>query len=110
MVLLDGALLVESRLLLTGSVLFFFELLQLYAMARVRAAPLNSACWVRWLFVCGLSIAAVSTKWTALATMGIVGLESVRSLLGTLHGCVLARDSTWRRAHRALAAPSAWRF
>merc|ERR1740124_813956 len=111
MVLLDGALLVESRLLLTDSVLFFFELLQLYAMARVRAAPLNSASGVRWLFVCGFSIAAaVSTKWTALATMGIVGLESVRSLLGTLHGCVLARDSTWRRAHRALDAPSAWRF
>ena len=34
MVLLDGACLVESRLLLTDSVLFFFELLQLYAMAR----------------------------------------------------------------------------
>ena len=44
-------------------VLFFFELLQLYAMARVRAAPLNSASWVRWLFVCGFSIAAaVSTE------------------------------------------------
>ena len=49
MVLLDGACLVESRLLLTDSVLFFFELLQLYAMARTRAAPLNSASWVRWL-------------------------------------------------------------
>ena len=61
--------------------------------------------------MCGLSIAAaVSTKWTALATMGIVGLESVRSLLGTLHSCVLARDSTWRRAHRALDVPSAWRL
>ena len=55
MVLLDGACLVESRLLLTDSVLFFFELLQLYAMARTRAAPLNSASWVRWLFACYIS-------------------------------------------------------
>ena len=57
-------------------ILFFFELLQLYAMARARGAPLNSRAFAGWLLLTGLSIAAaVSTKWTALATMGIVGLE-----------------------------------
>ena len=78
----------------------------------MRAAPLLSTCWVRWLFVCGLSIAAaVSTKWTALATMGIVGLESIRSLLATVHACLLARESPWRRHLKAIDAPSlrAWR-
>ena len=38
MILFDGATFVESRLILTDSILFFFELLQLWAMLKARAA------------------------------------------------------------------------
>ena len=56
-------------------------------MAKARAAPRLSRAYCTWTALCGLGIAAsVSTKWTALATMGIVGLESIRSLLVGLHG------------------------
>ena len=105
-VLLDGALLVESRLLLTDSVLFFFELLQLYAMAKTRnATPRCGRAYCGWLLLSGVGIAAsVATKWTALATMGVVGLESVRSLLEAVHGCVLEKRSMWRRHLKALEA------
>ena len=75
LVLLDGALLVESRLLVTEPLLFCFELAQLYcALRAARPPPLSRPPAHGWLMLTGLSIgAAISTKWTALATMAVVG-------------------------------------
>lgn len=97
LVLLDGAALVESRLLVTDSALFFFECLQLLHCLRASAAPPLSRRFHCHLCLCGLSIgAAVSIKWTALATMAAVGLESARCLLSAL---CLAIESASARVH-----------
>jgi hypothetical protein len=89
LVLLDGAMLVESRLLLTDSSLFFWDSLQLLTALRASAAPRGTAAFHAQLALTGLAIgAAVSTKWTALANMGVVGLDSIHSLLKTMHASV----------------------
>ena len=81
-VLCDGAALVESRLLLTDAPLFFFELLQLYGMVLVAQAPSGGAAFHCRLALTGSAIGcAISIKWTALATMAVVGLDTVRALL-----------------------------
>ena len=91
LILVDGAVLVESRLLLTDSSLFFWELLQLLTALRASAAAPLSASFHAYLAATGMAIgAAVSTKWTALATMAVVGLDSIRALLLALHAAVLA--------------------
>ena len=93
--LLDGALLVEARLVLTDSSLFFWELLQLLAALRAADAPPNSPAFHRELLLTGVAIgAAVATKWTALATMAVVGLESIRSL-------AVALGEGWHNFHHA---------
>lgn len=118
--LLDGAALVESRLLLTDSLLFLFEVAQLYGMVLVHNAeprvrlsvsirPLGrpspssqptlpahsesldrdrapqTPSFHRRLAFTGVAIGcAVSTKWTALATMAVVGLDTIGALLAEL--------------------------
>ena len=109
MVLLDGALLVEARLVLTDSSLFFWELLQLLAALRAADAPPNSPAFHRELLLTGVAIgAAVATKWTALATMAVVGLESIRSLAVALGAAIIGPASAYRRlllsAHYARGA------
>ena len=80
-VLLDGAALVCSRLLVTDALMFFFELLQLYGMLLVDDAPINSLSFHLRLALTGLAIGcAISIKWTALATMAMVGLHTIRAL------------------------------
>ena len=97
LLVLDGSLLVESRLLLTDSSLFFWDLLQLLTALRASATTPNTARFHQQLALTGLAIgAAVSTKWTALANMGVVGLDSVRALLWALHAAVLAPASPYR--------------
>ena len=56
MVLLDGGLLVESRLLLTDSLLFFWEMLQLLHAFRASAAPPLSLAYQAHLAATGQGI------------------------------------------------------
>lgn len=58
LVLLDGATLVESRLLLTDSSLFFWEALQLLCALRASAAPANGAAFHAYLALTGVAIGA----------------------------------------------------
>ena len=102
MALLDGSLLVESRMLVTDAPLFFFELLQLHFALRARACPPSSPALLRNLAATGVSIGcAISTKWTALATMAIVGIESIRSLLHTTARALSDQHSAHSRQWRA---------
>ena len=111
-VLLDGAALVESRLLLTDSILFFFELLQLYGMLLTAQTTPNTRLFHRYLALTGTAIGcAMAVKWTALATMAVVGLDTIRALLVEARAAVvLARREGSRRAMRPWVASFAARF
>ncbi|HSX01578.1 MAG TPA: phospholipid carrier-dependent glycosyltransferase [Candidatus Saccharimonas sp.] len=73
LLLLDNALLVESRFILIDSMLILFGLtaITLYLAARRRQG------WPRWRFMAAAAFCAglaASTKWTGLAILGIIGL------------------------------------
>ncbi len=71
--LLDNALLVESRFILTDSMLLLFGLSSLYAYLAARQQT-GSWRWV-WLSLAALMAgAAVSTKWTGLTALALIGL------------------------------------
>lgn len=88
LVLLDNALLVESRFILTDSVLLLAGLGALSGYLALRRRAGNR----RWLWVLLVAIcigAMVSTKWTGLATAGVIGLAWL--IEGVL------RKADWRR-------------
>lgn len=89
LLLLDNALLVESRFILLDSMLVLFGLsaLTLYLAARRRSHA------QRWIFLASSAFCAglaASTKWTGLAALGIIGIIWVLDNITTVR-------SHWRR-------------
>jgi dolichyl-phosphate-mannose-protein mannosyltransferase len=73
LVLLDNAILVESRFILMDSMLLLFGLGALYFYLRAR----DSQGWKYWAWLALSTLSAgasVSIKWTGLASLAIVGL------------------------------------
>jgi dolichyl-phosphate-mannose-protein mannosyltransferase len=85
LLLVDNAMLVESRLILPDIILLFFGMLAVYAYAVARRAD-GSARWV-WIATAAIAGgAAVSIKWTGLTALALIGsvwaLESLRDYRG----------------------------
>ncbi|KAL1511646.1 hypothetical protein AB1Y20_004938 [Prymnesium parvum] len=100
-VLLDGALLVEARLLLTDSLLFGAQIGALLFALEARHCPAASRAFLANLAAAGAMIGcAVSIKWTALATMAMVGIDSVVSLILTAHASLHDDSSAYSRQWR----------
>jgi dolichyl-phosphate-mannose-protein mannosyltransferase len=73
LILLDNAILVESRFILMDSMLLLFGLSAVYFYLVARECKTRMA-WL-WLFLAALFAgAAVSTKWTGLNALAIIGL------------------------------------
>ena len=73
LILLDNAILVESRFILMDSMLLLFGLSAVYFYLVARKSKTGLA-WL-WLFLAALFAgAAVSTKWTGLNALAIIGL------------------------------------
>lgn len=73
LLLLDNALLVQSRFVLTDILLLWFGLAAVTALLVARRS-IAGARW-RWLALAAvLAGAAVSTKWTGLTALGLIGL------------------------------------
>jgi dolichyl-phosphate-mannose-protein mannosyltransferase len=89
LLLLDNAILVESRLILTDSMLLLFGIgaLTLYLASRRRT---GRAHWILLTASAALAGMAASTKWTGLTVLGVIGVVwFVRAV---------RRRVTWRRA------------
>jgi dolichyl-phosphate-mannose-protein mannosyltransferase len=73
LLLLDNAILVESRLILTDSVLLLFGIssLTLYLASRRRTGRTH---WILLIASAALAGMAASTKWTGLTVLGVIGL------------------------------------
>lgn len=73
LLLLDNAILVESRFILTDSMLLLFGVsaLTLYLAARRRT---GRAHWILLIASAVLAGMAASTKWTGLTILGVIGL------------------------------------
>lgn len=85
LLLVDNAMLVESRLLLPDILLLFFGVFAVYAYAVAR----NASGSARWIWIAGAAAAggiAVSIKWTGLTALALIGfawaLESLRDYRG----------------------------
>jgi dolichyl-phosphate-mannose-protein mannosyltransferase len=85
LLLVDNALLVESRFIFPDVPLLFFGLLAVFLFARSRAAAGSRRSWL----ISGAAAAAgvaFSIKWTGLSALGLIGLvwviESLRSHAG----------------------------
>ena len=96
-ILLDGALLVESRFILIDSMLLFSGMLSLSLFLAMRRKPLGSWRWLGLLLLTGVALGAtVSVKWTGFGIFGLVGLAALVDLVLGLPG--------WRRLIFRLAA------
>ena len=81
-ILLDGALLVESRFILIDSMLLFSGMLSLSLYLAMRRKPLGSWRWLSLLLLTGVALGAtVSVKWTGLGIFGLVGIAALADLL-----------------------------
>jgi dolichyl-phosphate-mannose-protein mannosyltransferase len=72
LLLVDNAMLVESRLILPDIMLLFFGILVVYAYAVARGATGTA----RWVWIAGAAAAggaAVSIKWTGLTALALIG-------------------------------------
>ena len=85
LLLVDNAMLVESRFIWPDMVLLFFGMLAVLAYAIAR----HSSGTARWMWIAGAATAggiAVSIKWTGLSALGLIGvvwaLESWRDRRG----------------------------
>ena len=86
-ILLDGALLVESRFILIDSMLLFSGMLSLALFLAMRRKPLGSWPWMGLLLLTGVVLGAtVSVKWTGLGIFGLVGLAALGDLVLGLPG------------------------
>eukprot|EP00002_Diphylleia_rotans_P015807 TRINITY_DN3062_c0_g1_i2.p1 TRINITY_DN3062_c0_g1~~TRINITY_DN3062_c0_g1_i2.p1 ORF type:complete len:470 (-),score=86.12 TRINITY_DN3062_c0_g1_i2:704-2113(-) len=82
MIVFETCILVESRIIVTDAIMMFFISASIYCYAKVINAPFRSYSWYGWLLATGLCLGGcISVKWTALATMALVGLETFISLL-----------------------------
>ena len=89
-ILLDGALLVESRFILIDSMLLFSGMLSLSLFLAMRRKPLGSWRWMGLLLLTGIALGAtVSVKWTGFGIFGLIGLAALADILLGLPG--------WRR-------------
>ncbi len=80
-VLFDNAILTESRLIVVDSILLACIALALYTYLSMRASAVFTVRWWGWLAASGIAIGcAISVKWTALALVGLVGLDSIAVL------------------------------
>eukprot|EP00002_Diphylleia_rotans_P039942 TRINITY_DN9383_c0_g1_i1.p1 TRINITY_DN9383_c0_g1~~TRINITY_DN9383_c0_g1_i1.p1 ORF type:complete len:618 (-),score=96.70 TRINITY_DN9383_c0_g1_i1:183-2036(-) len=90
----DMCLLVESRIIVTDGVLMFFVAAAFFTHSHLRNLTPMTSPWYRWLFVNGICIAGcISTKWTALGTMAIIGLDNLYILIFTWGG----KSASYRR-------------
>jgi dolichyl-phosphate-mannose-protein mannosyltransferase len=89
LLLLDNAILVESRLILIDSMLLLFGIgaLTLYLAARRRTGRMH---WILLTASAVLAGMAASTKWTGLTALGVIGLVWFVQ--------ALRQRITWRRA------------
>ena len=86
-ILLDGALLVESRFILIDSMLLFSGLLSLSVFLAMRGKPLGSWRWLGLLALTGMALGAtISVKWTGLGIFGLVGLAALADVVLGLPG------------------------
>ena len=86
-ILLDGALLVESRFILIDSMLLFSGMLSLSLFLAMRRRPLGSWPWLGLLLLTGLALGAtISVKWTGLGIFGLIGLAALADLIIGLPG------------------------
>eukprot|EP00002_Diphylleia_rotans_P020394 TRINITY_DN3960_c0_g1_i4.p1 TRINITY_DN3960_c0_g1~~TRINITY_DN3960_c0_g1_i4.p1 ORF type:complete len:526 (+),score=83.53 TRINITY_DN3960_c0_g1_i4:56-1633(+) len=96
----DMCLLIESRIIVTDAVLMFFVASAFFCHSHVRNTRPMTAEWYRWLLACGVMIGCcISTKWTALGTMAVIGLDTLFILLNTFSGKsrqYILRDWGWR--------------
>ena len=87
LVLLDNALLVESRFILLDSMLLFFGFLSLSLYLAARRQRPGSRPWAILLLLTGVALGAtVSTKWTGLGMLVVVGLAAFVDLVSTARG------------------------
>ena len=81
LVLIESALLTESRFILIDSMLLFFGFLSLALFLAARRRGVGSRSWFLLLALTGVAVGAtVSVKWTGVGMMGVVGLAALFDL------------------------------
>eukprot|EP00300_Choanocystis_sp_HF-7_P013672 c18398_g1_i3.p1 GENE.c18398_g1_i3~~c18398_g1_i3.p1 ORF type:complete len:391 (+),score=53.85 c18398_g1_i3:845-2017(+) len=82
MALLDLLFLGESRMILTDSSLLLFIALSFLCHLSAENCILHSRAWFLWTTLTGFSIGmTVSTKWTGLIIVAVIGLSTVVDML-----------------------------
>ena len=82
LVLLDNALIIESRFMLVDSILLSFGFLSLLLFLITMRQRTGSRAWLIYLPLTGIALGAtVSTKWTGLGMVGVVGLVALIDLV-----------------------------
>eukprot|EP00002_Diphylleia_rotans_P038088 TRINITY_DN8606_c0_g1_i2.p1 TRINITY_DN8606_c0_g1~~TRINITY_DN8606_c0_g1_i2.p1 ORF type:complete len:562 (+),score=86.98 TRINITY_DN8606_c0_g1_i2:62-1747(+) len=83
-VIVDMCMLLEARIIVTDALLMLFVISAFYFHVRAKNIPMYTGKWYRNLLCCGIFIGAcISSKWTALATMGIIGMDVLVGLLAS---------------------------
>ena len=87
LVLLDNALLIESRFILVDTILLFFGFLSLLFFLVAMRHRTASKTWMIFLPLTGIALGAtVSTKWTGVGMLGLVGLVALIDLAKSAWG------------------------
>jgi dolichyl-phosphate-mannose-protein mannosyltransferase len=82
LVLFDNCILLEGRLILMDAHLLYFLSAAYYFHKRRRNAPEYSREWYIITTLCGINMAlCMSVKWTALATVALIGIETLLELI-----------------------------
>jgi len=97
LILIDNAILVQSKFILVDIFLLFFEALTFCFFFLYQRQKTFSAKWFIYLILTGISFGlAISIKWTGLATIGIIGLVLLAKFFSKkLTGYLTGQSNSW---------------